>query len=643
MQAQGDRIVYTGTISCEETGRFLKDVYVKNLKSGETTMTDVYGKFQIESTSADPITLVFDKPGFAVSEMKTKNTRKNIEVNLKPLEISAASHRKRKYIESEPAQNTLTHIEEPRDKFNSEVGCKPKKQTYIKAPFEKLDTYAVNDWWNRKPNPIVDLKVNRNKVIAFGIYTVANNTLKLSAQLYPLYPHEDRVIFLDILNDGSWKEIQKQKVNEIGWSALFRVENWDVSKDIKYRFRHGEKAVWKGCVRAVPDDKNEIKVAALSCNSNKDRGMRENYVRNINALDPDLVFFAGDQSYDHRQHTAAWLKFGLQFREVFRNRPCVTIPDDHDIGQANLWGESGKRASTQLGDDGGYYHHPEYVKMVERCQTAHLPDAYDPRPIKQGIGVYFTSYNLGFVDFAIIEDRKFKSGPKGKIPQQGPRPDHIDDPNYNPESIDLPDLKLLGDRQIDFLNSWADNNDPQIRMKSVLSQTGFCGAAHLSGRQQGRLHADMDSNGWPQTGRNAALSAIKRANAVHIAGDQHLATLIQHGIHEFRDGPWAFIVPAIVNNYHSRWWWPEDEKAGSGPSINVSLPWTGDYFDGFNNKITMHAYANPDTLDNGAGFGLIKFNRESNEVTFECWPRSVDVTDPLAKQFSGWPVKIAME
>ena len=83
-------------------------------------------------------------------------------------------------------------------------------------------------------------------------------------------------------------------------------------------------------------------MAALSCNSNKDRGNREEYVRNINALDPDLVFFAGDQSYDHKEHTAAWLKFGVQFREIFRNRPCVTIPDDHDIGQGNLWGESGK-------------------------------------------------------------------------------------------------------------------------------------------------------------------------------------------------------------------------------------------------------------------------------------------------------------
>ncbi len=70
-------------------------------------------------------------------------------------------------------------------------------------------------------------------------------------------------------------------------------------------------------------DEADIVLAALSCNSNQDRGMRETYVRNVLAQDPDLVFFAGDQSYDHKQHTAAWLKFGLQFRETFRDRPAI--------------------------------------------------------------------------------------------------------------------------------------------------------------------------------------------------------------------------------------------------------------------------------------------------------------------------------
>jgi hypothetical protein len=177
-------------------------------------------------------------------------------------------------------------------------------------------------------------------------------------------------------------------------------------------------------------------------------------------------------------------------------------------------------------------------------------------------------------------------------------------------------------------------------MKAVLSATGFCGGAHLHGRASNRLHADLDSNGWPQHGRDKALSLIQKAGAVHIAGDQHLPTVIHHGINDYEDGPWAFVVPAIINNYYSRWWWPEDEMPGE--NNNDILPWTGRYFDGFKNKITMHAYANPDSESSGAGFGFIRFNLEKKEVTFECWPRGEDVSKPHAKQFKGWPITVKL-
>ncbi len=503
--------------------------------------------------------------------------------------------------------------------FISSCGEKTKEQIPLfTAPFVNIDTLAINDWWNRADNPIVNLKVNRDSVVAFGLYTVSNNTLKLSAQLYPLYPEETREIRLKLKENGTWKEVQKQEVNDLGWSALFRIENWDDSKDTEYRIRHGEKAFFEGLIRKNPKDTDEIVLAALSCNSNKDRGMRENYVRNINHQDPDLIFFAGDQSYDHTEHTAAWLKFGLQFKETFRNRPCITIPDDHDIGQGNVWGENGKISVAEGSSDGGYTYHHEYVKMVERCQTAHLPDPYDPTLIEQGIGVYYTNLVLGGVDFAILEDRKFKSGPKGKIPQQGPRPDHIRNPDYDPSAIDLPGLTLLGKRQLSFLNDWGTKNTTMSKV--VLSQTGFCGGAHIHGSLDNRLHADLDSNGWPQTGRNKALELIQKAGAVHIAGDQHIATVIKQGINEFGDGPWAFVVPAIVNNYYSRWWWPEDEKAGANTNTKTTLPWTGDYLDGFNNKISIYAYANPDSDSNGSGYGLIRFNIKKRKPLLNVGP-----------------------
>ena len=525
------------------------------------------------------------------------------------------------------------------------LSCAEKKTAErvppVTAPFDNVDTLSINDWWNRAENPIIDLKVERDQVVAFGIYTVSGGVLKMSAQLYPLYPEETRKVRLEVQQEGEWKEIQSAEVNDLGWSALFRVENWDDTANVPYRIRHGEKAMYEGLIRKNPENKNEVSIAALSCNSNQDRGMRENYVRNINHQDPDLIFFAGDQSYDHTEHTAAWLKFGLQFRETFRNRPAISIPDDHDIGQGNLWGENGKKSVVKGSNDGGYTYHPEYVKMVERCQTAHLPDPYDPTPIEQGIGVYYTNLNWGGVDFAILEDRKFKSGPNGKIPQQGPRPDHIRNPEYDPASIDLPGLTLLGDRQLQFLEDWGQQNPDHLKV--VLSQTGFCGGAHIHGNKENRLHADLDSNGWPQTGRNKALQLIKDAKAVHIAGDQHLATVIKQGINEFGDGPWSFVVPAIVNDYYSRWWWPEDEKAGPNPNTDTSLPWTGDYLDGFGNKISMMAYVNPESQSAGGGYGLTRLNKQDETATFECWARDADVTQASAQQFEGWPITVALE
>ncbi|MGI9551683.1 MAG: hypothetical protein ACR2MT_10815, partial [Aurantibacter sp.] len=167
--------------------------------------------------------------------------------------------------------------------------------------------------------------------------------------------------------------------------------------------------------------------------------------------------------------------------------------------------------------------------------------------------------------------------------------------------------------------------------------------AHIHGQIENRLHADLDSNGWPQTGRKKALELIQKAGAVHIAGDQHLATVIKQGINEFGDGPWAFVVPAIVNDYYRRWWWPEDEKAGANPNKDTSLPWTGDYLDGFNNKISMMAYVNPESNSKGGGYGLVRFNKKENTATFECWPRYVDVTKEDAEQFEGWPITVSMD
>ncbi len=69
----------------------------------------------------------------------------------------------------------------------------------VKAPFLKgEDSLCVNDWWERPTGDIIDLKVPRDQVVCFGIYTVHNRMLKLTAQLYPLFPKETREVRLEV-------------------------------------------------------------------------------------------------------------------------------------------------------------------------------------------------------------------------------------------------------------------------------------------------------------------------------------------------------------------------------------------------------------------------------------------------------------
>ena len=154
--------------------------------------------------------------------------------------------------------------------------------------------------------------------------------------------------------------------------------------------------------------------------------------------------------------------------------------------------------------------------------------------------------------------------------------------------------------------------------------------------------ADADSGGWPQSGRNRALRVMRKAFAPHVAGDQHLGSVVQYGIEEFGDGPFAFVVPSVANLWPRRWYPPApgDNRAPGTP------PYTGDHLDGFGNRMTVHAVANPvrsgvepsALYDRVPGYGIVRFDKLTRDIVFEAWPRWVDPADPDAQQFVGWPV-----
>ena len=489
--------------------------------------------------------------------------------------------------------------------------------------------------------------------ICFALYTVHENTLKLTAQFYPIRNSEPFEAILEMEKEGAWIPIDTTHIIYPGYTAPFRVENWDDTQAIKYRVNHNNTAFYEGVIQKNPINQEEFVMATFSCNSiYPSHGgdiSRQDIIDNITQLQPDLLFFSGDQVYDHSQHYLHWLKFGRDFGPIIRNTPTICITDDHDIGHPNLWGEGGKKATERRGHLGGYYMPASYVNEVERAQTSHLPDPYDPTPIEQGIGVYYTHLNWGGISFAILEDRKFKSGLSEvaafnpDIFPDGPF-EALFDPTVDTRKLDIEGTTLLGERQLKFLEDWT-TNWKNAEMKSVLSQTIFALVNNYTGRYGQEIYADFDTNGWPQSGRNKALATIRKSFSCMIAGDQHLGTVLQHGIEDWGDAGYSFATPAIANLW-PRWWFPSQKGQNRKPN---SPDYTGDYLDGFKNKMTVLAAANPtkeEQAEGGklntraAGYGIVRYHKPNRTITFECWARNVNIHEPDARPYEGWPITI---
>ena len=506
--------------------------------------------------------------------------------------------------------------------------------------------------------------------ILFAQYTLSGGVMKITAQMPPLGPNDAHIVKLQIRQNGSdaWTTVGQGHIDHLSRTATIRVDPWDDKRDTPYRLVYAladadgsvSDHYWTGTVRRDPVDREEIVVAGFT--GNQDYAFPNHVlVQNVARHNPDLLFFSGDQIYESvagygiqrgpledatLDYLRKWYVFGWAFRGLLRDRPSIAIPDDHDVYQGNIWGNGGRPISLLEHDAGGYVMDPLWVNMVQRTQVDHFPDAWDPTPIKQDITVYYTNMTYGRVSFAILEDRKWKSGPKGLVPPTGSgRPDHVIDPNFDPATADVSGAVLLGERQLQFLNEWgADWRGADFKV--ALSQTIFAGSSSLHGGNKMRLVADYDCNGWPQTGRNNALAALRRAFALHIGGDQHLATIIHHGIDAWNDAGWSLCVPSIAAGY-PRVWAPLE----SGKNRQPGMPeYTGEFLDGFGNRMTIWAVANPEEAyrpsiipmarDRASGYGLVRFNRRTRDITLECWPLDVNPLDPGARQYPGWPKTI---
>ncbi|MFC2089884.1 twin-arginine translocation pathway signal protein [Bacteroidota bacterium] len=551
------------------------------------------------------------------------------------------------------------------------------------------------------------------------MHTLHDNTLKITAQLPPLGENDDRYVHMWYKHKDSltWVFVDSSEIRRGPFNAPFKVENWNSSANHDYRLtyrlpeRRGRMRnyYYSGTIKADPVDKDEIVVGAFACISHMEGSITGNrcdypdrlwfphnaFVEAVDGQDPDILFFTGDQIYEGRptfpdfsspeitelDYLYKWYIFLWSTGELMRNRPTVCMLDDHDVYHGNIWGANGKAApafppdsiypphyegwtSHWQQDQGGYKLPASTVNLIQSTQTSHLPDPYDPTPVEQGINVYYTDLNYGRISFAILEDRKFKSPPSLMLPQARVINGFAQNRYISGRGLDNPDAKLLGDRQLEFLDNWT-SDWKDVDMKASISQTIFAnlstypdtfetdaGTPRLISPPPGvippnyRVAKDMDSNGWPQTGRNKALRTLRKGFAVMIAGDQHLGSLIQMGVDTWDDAGYSFCVPAIGNLWPRRWFPPQPGLE----NIEGMPAYTGKYFDGFGNRMNVFAAANPvetgkepaALYNRAVGYGIIRFGKLSGSITFECWKRDAGPDDEPEGMFPGWPKTISL-
>ena len=517
--------------------------------------------------------------------------------------------------------------------------------------------------------------------ILFAMHTLSRKVMKLTAQMAPVSAAAGPVR-LEIQDGSRWRGAGESRIDRWARTATFRVAKWDDSKDVRYRlvFRDEQEHTFEGTVRRDPRHKSKVVVGALSCMN--DLGFPHTEIRrNLEHHQPDVLLFVGDQIYERSasygierlpveraslDYLRKWYLLGWSFRDLLRDTPSVCMPDDHDVYHGNVWGAGGRRAEgtgQPAQDSGGYQEPAEWVNMVQRTQTSHLPDPFDPAPVEQGIGVYYTDFLYGGVSMAIVEDRKWKSAPKMTMPKAQIVNGWAQNPEYKaPRDGDVKGAQLLGERQMQFLKHWAADWQGAW-IKAVVTQTLFANLATLprpantdsvtgklpilppGGYAEGEMVvADHDSNGWPQTPRNEALRLVRRALAVHICGDQHLGSTVQYGVDEWNDAAWAICTPAISNLFPRRWY-PPQPGANRKPGAARNL---GEYLDGFGNKVTVHAVFNPRRVEaepnpvnqRATGYTIAEFDRAGQSVTLTNWPRWVDASQPGAKPCEGWPISV---
>ncbi|UCG26800.1 MAG: hypothetical protein JSV24_07400 [Bacteroidales bacterium] len=546
---------------------------------------------------------------------------------------------------------------------------------YVSYPFSNGPSFWFDDL------ELSGTKIREEEKNAFGailwtMYTNSRKVLKLTAQLAPVFAKGKGEVHLQIQKGDKWEILPPSKLKTDSYTATFRIDNWDPETTANYRvsyseiLNNGDKANYEyfGTIRKEPVD-TPLVLAGLTCLYGYGFPCTP-LVKNLVKEDPDILYFSGDQLYEGNggysiirfpaekailNYLGKWYMFGWAFGDLMKDRPTVCTPDDHDVFQGNLWGNGGRKIEMEewrkfAGTSGGYIEPAEMINVVHATQCSHLPDPFDPAPMEQDITTWYTDMVYGKVSFAIISDRIFKSGPNEVAFWEEGRRDWIKKPGIDLSLLDKPGLKLIGDRQFEFLNHWM-RDWKGVNMKVLLSQTIFANIPTHHGSMDGILAGDLDSGGWPQTPRNKIIKLLKRCYAFHISGDQHLPMFVRYGINDFNDAGWAYCTPAITVGYQRRFL---PDRLGipvqNRPAHNLDN--TGEYIDGMGHKNYIYAVGNlPDDTRSenryeraqltSSGYGIITFNQDSRNISCDAIRFLADAGQLKPEDhFPGWPVVI---
>lgn len=549
--------------------------------------------------------------------------------------------------------------------------------------------------------------------IMFVHYTVDETPdgghLRMTAQAGPLGSKDTRTATLELADeDGDFEPVQTSDFTPDSATFHFDVRGIDPSRETAFRVRYvpadangdemsGAASFYEGVIAKVPDG-DEMTIASLSCQKSYTGGLRWNEsglwfphtdVRDhVAAHEPDLLYFAGDQIYEGDltpaitgpleaalgDYLTKWYRHGWSFGELTRRLPTVVVTDDHDVYHGNLWGNGGIREEGAEGmtiqDRGGYKMPAAFLNAVHRTQVAHLPPPADTEPLPNGLTPYHTTLQWGGGSFAILADRMYKSPPSVVVVDGDVKNGWSQNPEFDARTgADAPGATLLGQDQLAMLEEWGSEWRGRSWFRACLSQSPFANVATIpmeamSGNVIPSLKvpapgeyvagdkraADMDSNGWPQSGRDRAVAALRDAGAFHLTGDQHLGSTLRYGLDDFDDAGYVLSSPAVANTWPRRWF-PDPADRRPGGALPEDAPgFTGRYFDGFGNRMTVLAVANPRMTgrpparlhDRVPGYAIARVRRTANasaEVRFEAWPRWVDPTAEDAAPYEGWPVE----